>query len=309
MTTVLVTGGTGLVGSAIKNVKSNNYNWIFLSSKDCDLTDYDSTYRLFSEIKPDYVIHLAADVGGLFKNINKKVSLLNNNLAINSNVIMCACEFNVKKLVACLSTCIFPDDTTYPIDETMLHNGPPHDSNYAYAYTKRMLEIQCRTYNEQYNTNFVCIIPTNVYGPNDNFNLEDSHVIPGLIHKCYLAKQAGKPFTICGSGKPLRQFIYSYDLANLIIWTLEEYKDNTPIILSVDPDSEVSISCIANIIADKFEYTNVIYDTSKPDGQYKKTASNKKLRKSLPNFEFTDIKIGISDAIDWFIDNYDNCRK
>ena len=115
--------------------------------------------------------------------------MLEKNISINSNVLKCCHIFNVKKCISCLSTCIFPDNITYPINETMLHNGPPHNSNNTYAYAKRILEIHSKAYQEQYNRDFICIIPTNIYGPYDIFNLEDAHVIPALIHRCYINKQ------------------------------------------------------------------------------------------------------------------------
>ena len=221
---ILVTGGYGLVGQALQSISPNyNYDFVFISSKDCDLTHYQNTLKLFTKIKPDYVIHLAAYVGGLFKNMKHKVDMFEKNIAINTNVLKCSHLLNVKKCISCLSTCIFPDKTTYPINETMLHSGPPHTSNDAYSYAKRMLQIQSNAYNEQYNHNFICIIPTNIYGPHDNFHLDDAHVIPALIHQCYLAKQNNKPFIVKGTGKPLRQFMYSTDLTTLIMWTLEKY--------------------------------------------------------------------------------------
>ena len=166
---ILVTGGSGLVGKAIEEISTNyNYDFIFISSKDCDLTNYEQTLLIFEKYKPQYVIHLAAYVGGLFKNMRHKVDMYEKNININNNVLKCCHDFKVKKLISCLSTCIFPDNTTYPINEGMLHNGPPHHSNDAYAYAKRMLEIHSKSYQEQYNDNFICIIPTNIYGPNDN---------------------------------------------------------------------------------------------------------------------------------------------
>jgi len=185
---ILITGSSGLVGNAFRKIAQDyEYEFIFSTSSDCDLTNYEKTYEYFNLVKPNYVIHLAACVGGLYKNMNFKVDMLEKNLLINFNVLKCCHQVNVDKCICILSTCIFPDNTTYPIDETMLHNGPPHTSNDAYAYAKRMMEIHCRAYNEQYNTNFSCIIPTNIYGPHDNFSLEDGHVIPALIHRCYLA--------------------------------------------------------------------------------------------------------------------------
>lgn len=309
--TILITGGSGLVGQGIKLIQSNyNYNFIFSSSSNCNLEDYKETINYFQSINPDYIIHLAANVGGLFKNMTYKVDMLEKNVIINTNVLKAAHNIGVKKLIACLSTCIFPDKTSYPIDETMLHNGPPHTSNDAYAYAKRLLDTQCRAYREQYGDNFVSIIPTNIYGPNDNFNLEDGHVIPALIHKCYLAKLENKPFTVAGSGKPLRQFIYSEDLGNLIMWVLFNYNDIEPIILSVGEDKEVSIGYISNLIAKKFNYSqNMCFDTGKADGQYKKTASNNKLIKLLGDYNFTPIEKGIDKSINWFEQNYEYCRK
>jgi GDP-L-fucose synthase len=309
MKKILVTGGTGLVGSAIKTISKNyDYDFLFLSSKDCDLTNYTDTFELFSNYAPDYVIHLAAYVGGLFKNMKYKVDMFEKNILINTNVLKVCHEFRVKKVVSCLSTCIFPDKTTYPIDETMLHNGAPHFSNDAYAYAKRMLDVQSRAYQEQYNDNFICVIPTNIYGPHDNFNLQDSHVIPGLIHICYLAKQKGKPFVIAGTGTPLRQFIYSEDLAILILWSLENYSEIEPIILSVSESEEKSINFIATCIAKKFNYENLIFDKEKPDGQFKKTANNSKLLARIQNFAFTPIEEGISKTVEWFVANYKNSR-
>ena len=247
---VLITGGTGLVGKGIEKIKNNyDYAYIFLSSKDCDLTSYNETRLLFEREKPDYVIHLAANVGGLYKNMNYKVDMLEKNVTMNSNVLKCSHEIGVKKLIAVLSTCIFPDKTTYPIDEEMLHNGPPHHSNDAYAYAKRLLEIHCKAYRDQYNDNFVCVIPTNIYGEHDNYSLENGHVIPSLIHKCYLAKKNSEDFIVFGSGKPLRQFIYSMDCAKLIMWVLENYKDKDSLILSPDESDEISIGDVAKKIA------------------------------------------------------------
>lgn len=306
---VLVTGGSGLIGKAIKSIKASyNYDFIFLSSSDCDLTDFNKTKELFNEIKPDYVIHLAANVGGLFKNMNQKVDMFEKNLLINYNVIKCCHDFKIKKLISCLSTCIFPNDTTYPINESMLHNGAPHNSNDAYSYAKRMIEVHSKAYREQYNDNFVCVIPTNVYGEYDNFSLEDGHVVPALIHKCYLAKQNNEPFVVYGSGKPLRQFIYSTDLAKLILWVLENYSGE-PIILSTNESDEVSIKNVAELIAKEFNYDNIKFDTSKSDGQFKKTADNTKLIYLYGEFKFTTIEEGIKKSVNWFMNNYKIARK
>ena len=301
--TTLVTGGSGLVGKAIYKIKPE---YIYLSSKDCDLTNYEMTYDVFKKYNPTHVIHLAAYVGGLYKNMNQKVEMLEKNTLININVLKVCNELNINNVISCLSTCIFPDKTTYPIVENMLHDGRPHISNDAYAYSKRLLDTLSKSYREEYNRNYTCIIPTNIYGENDNYSLEDGHVIPALIHKAYLAKKNNLPFIIKGTGKPLRQFIYSHDLAQLIVWCLENYNDIEPIILA--DSKEYSIQEIGEIIANHFNINTIQFDDSFSDGQYKKTASNKKLL-SLNNFEFTDINIGLQKSCKWFADNSEICRK
>lgn len=310
---VLITGGSGLVGSAIEELvkccnKYDKYEFVFISSKDCDLTKFDDVRLLFNTIRPNYVIHLAAYVGGLFKNINKKVDMFEQNIFINTNVLKCCHEFNVSKVVSCLSTCIFPDKVSNFIDETMIHDGKPHSSNYGYAYAKRMLDIQSLSYREQYDKNFICVIPTNVYGPNDNYSLDDGHVIPSLIHQCFLAKQNNTEFIIKGTGKPLRQFIYSIDLAKLILWSLFDYDIKENIILS--GSDEVSIEDVALKIAKCFDFKDsIVFDESYSDGQFKKTACNEKLIKLYGNLDLTIIEDGIKNSVEWFIQNYDVCRK
>jgi GDP-L-fucose synthase len=306
---ILVTGGSGLVGHGIQNCKSN-HTIIFLSSKDCDLLSYNDTLALFKKEKPDCIIHLAGIVGGLFKNMNYKVDMLEGNLMINYNVLKSAHEANIQKVVSCLSTCIFPDQTTYPINEQMLHDGPPHFSNDAYAYAKRMLEIHSKAYQEQYGRDYVCVIPTNIYGPYDNFNLEDAHVIPALVHKCYLAKQKGEKFIVKGSGKPLRQFMHADDLGKLMLWTAENYNNRESIILSVGEKDEVSIGYVAKLIAQAFDYEeNMEFEIVSSDGQYKKTADNSKLMELYGDYKFISIEDGIKGVVEWLKENYDECRK
>ncbi|KAH7731401.1 GDP-L-fucose synthetase [Aphelenchoides avenae] len=321
--TVLVTGGSGLVGSAIRKVieggdQRSNESWVFISSKDCDLTDLEATRRLFEQHKPTHVIHLAAMVGGLFHNLRHNLQFFTKNMAINQNVLQACHEFDVQKCVSCLSTCIFPDKTTYPIDETMVHNGPPHDSNFGYSYAKRMIDVLNRGYAQEHGRSYTAVIPCNVFGPADNYNLDDAHVLPALIHKTYVAQRDGTPLQVFGSGKPLRQFIYSVDLAKLFIWVVRDYQASSdpisnevePIILSVPEEEEVSIGDAVNAIVKAFDFKGeVVYDTSKADGQYKKTASNAKLRSYLPDFKFTPFETAVAESVSWFKENYDAARK
>lgn len=231
-------------------------------------------------------------------------------MMMNDNVLLVAKELNCR-CVSCLSTCIFPDKTTYPINETMLHAGKPHSSNEGYSFAKRMVDVMNRIYSNEYGCDFTSVIPTNIYGPHDNFNVDEGHVIPGLIHKCHIAKQTGGEFHVWGSGTPLRQFVYAPDLGRLMIWVMREYKEVEPIILSVDEAAEVSIKDIAEMIAEAFELppAQLVFDTEKSDGQFKKTADNTKLRGYLPDFEFVPIKEGIAKSVAWFLENYETARK
>uniref|UniRef100_A0A023GIC7 GDP-L-fucose synthase n=1 Tax=Amblyomma triste TaxID=251400 RepID=A0A023GIC7_AMBTT len=311
---ILVTGGTGLVGKAIEIVaneeKRPGERWIFVSSKDADLTNKQQTEALFAKHNPTHVIHLAAMVGGLFRNMKYNLDFLRKNIMINDNVLQTSFEIGVQKVVSCLSTCIFPDKTTYPIDETMIHNGPPHDSNFGYSYAKRLIDVQNKAYHAQHGCRYTAVIPTNVFGPHDNFNLEDGHVLAGLINRTHQAKLHGTPLQVWGSGRPLRQFIYSLDLARLMVWVLREYHEVDPIILSVDEKDEVSIKDAAKLITEAFDFKgDVIFDTSKADGQFKKTASNKKLRSYLPDFKFTPIEKAVKETVNWYVANYGTARK
>lgn len=319
---VLVTGGTGLVGRAIEAViKEENpkdEKWLFVGSKEADLTDLQSTRAMFERHQPTHVIHLAAMVGGLFHNMSNNLDFLRKNLQINDNVLLLSHEFKVQKVVSCLSTCIFPDKTSYPIDETMIHNGPPHDSNFGYSYAKRMIDITNRAYHQKHGDMFTSVVPCNVFGPFDNFTPGVSHVIPGMIHRLHETiyvndpekLQEEKTFSVYGTGRPLRQFIYSIDLAKLFVWVLRHYESVEPIILSVDEEAEVSIAQLAESLLSAFDFKGKLeFDTSKADGQYKKTASNEKLRKLLPDFKFTDFDKAIKETVQWYLENYDKARK
>jgi GDP-L-fucose synthase len=214
----------------------------------------------------------------------------------------------VEKVVSFLSTCIFPDKVKYPLTEDKMHKGEPHPSNYGYAYAKRMLEVQSRAYADQYGMKCVCVIPTNIYGPHDNFNLESSHVVPALIHKCYLAKNNDTDLVIWGSGKPLREFIFADDVGDITQLILEYYEGSEPLILS--NSEEVSIGELAETIGEAMDYQGkIIFDKSKPDGQHRKPTCNLRLQDFVPEYKFTPLEKGIKQTVDWFVENYENCRK
>jgi len=297
----LITGGGGMVGSTMKSE-------LKLTREYCDLTNRRQTETLFQTIKPDGVIHCAGKVGGVGGNMNFKGEYFYDNLMINTNVIEASRKAGVKRLVAFLSTCVFPDNVKYPLTIDQIHTGEPHSSNYPYAYAKRMADVQIRAYREQYGLNYTSVIPSNIYGPNDNFSLEHGHVMPMLIHKLHLAKENKSDFTVWGSGKPLREFIYSEDVARLAEWTLENYKGTDPLIFS--GDSEVSIKDLVDLLVQEFNFKGkVIFDNTKPDGQFKKPSDNSTIKELYPNFEYTPFEVGIKKTVKWFIDNYETARK
>jgi GDP-L-fucose synthase len=256
----------------------------------------------------DSVIHTAGKVGGLGGNMNHKGDFFYDNIMINTNVIESARISGVKNLVAFLSTCVFPDNIEYPLTEKKIHLGPPHFSNDAYAYSKRMVDVQIQAYREQYGLNYKSVIPTNIYGPNDNYDIKNGHVVPSLIHKCFLARENKTPLTIWGSGNPLREFIFSRDVAKLTEWILFNYDENEPIILSTS--EEISIKEVVGIIVEIMNFKGEVkFDTTKPDGQYRKPSDNSKIKSYLPDFNFTNLFDGLKETIEYFEKYYNVVRK
>jgi GDP-L-fucose synthase len=297
---LLVTGGKGLVGSETSADVKVGREYNLVNSAECDL--------MFKDHNPTHVIHCAGKVGGIGGNMNYKGEYFYDNLMINTNVIEAARKNGVENLVCFLSTCVFPDNVEYPLTENKVHLGEPHNSNYPYAYAKRMADIQIRAYREQYGINYTTVIPCNIYGPNDNYSLQHGHVMPMLIHKLHLAQQNNEDFVVWGSGEPLREFIYSKDVAKLAEWAVANYNESEPIIFSTS--EEIKIKDLVDILVQEFNFKGkVIFDTTKPDGQLRKPSDNSKLKSYLPNFEFTPIETGIKETVNWFINNYENTRK
>lgn len=304
--TILVTGSNGLVGSAIRRNFADD-DIYFATRQDADLTDFEQAIELFSNVKPTRVIHLAALVGGIGGNLMHGGEYFRNNTLINLNVLEAARITKVKKLVSFMSTCVFPNNATYPLTVEQIHLGPPHPSNFGYAYAKRMLDVQSRAYRDQWGADYVVAIPTNIYGPNDNWSLTEGHVVPALIHRMFLAKAKNEPLKVWGSGQPLREFIYSGDIAKLVMWMATNYNDSEPIILT--QGVETSIHDLVQFVAEAMEFSGkVVYDISKPDGQFRKPSDPSALLSALPEFDFTRLQDGIQKTVEWFRQNYPNVR-
>lgn len=304
MSKILVTGGSGLVGRCFTGDRFIKTD----SRESLNLLDKNKTSSFLNDLKPEGVIHCAAKVGGVKGNMDYPAEFTYQNLMMNTNVIEEARLAGVKKLISFASTCVFPDDVEYPLSPDKIHLGPPHNSNYGYAYAKRMADIQIQSYRQQYGLNYFSVIPCNIYGPGDNYDVVNGHVIPSLIHKFYMAKEKGEDVTIWGSGNPLREFIFSEDVAKLTELLYDNYTDGVPVILSTG--DEISIKDVVLLIAEIFEFKNKIhFDTEKPEGQFRKPSDNSVIRNMFPDFKFTPIEEGLKKSINWFIDNYPNLRK
>jgi GDP-L-fucose synthase len=308
MKKILVTGSNGLVGSALKSILGETH--IYHTKEEVDLLDNKKTLDYITHhVKNngvDTIIHCAAKVGGVQANMKNNKKFFLENFVINNNIIESAFRNEVPNFVNLLSTCIFPDkNIVFPLTPEQIDNGEPHFSNHGYSYAKRLSGYETNMVNKVLGSNWVSVIPTNVYGEYDNFHLEEGHMIPAMIHRAYLAKKNKEKMVIWGDGSPLRQVIYSQDLANLILWSLENWKNELPF-MAINKD-EHSILEIAKIICNYFEIPeeDLIFDDTKPMGQFRKPAIS-----NVPDtFNFTDLNLGIEKTIDWFINNYKNIRK
>lgn len=299
---VLVTGGQGLLGSEIE---FKNHSTLKPSKRELDATDYESLKAYVATNKIERIVHCAALVGGVKANSSRNYDFFEQNILMNINVLRACREFSLNDSVFLLSTCVMPSKAPLPYTEDHLHLGEPHHTNFGYSYAKRMLEVGSRSLREQYGVKTTCIIPCNLYGKNDNYNLQSGHVIPNLIHKCYLAKKNNTDFVVGGSGEPEREFIYVEDLARII----ESENFNNDLMI-VSPGKANKIKEVAQIIATKMRFFgNILFDNTYPDGILKKPTDNLRFRNRNNEFEFTSLEDGLERTIDYFVTNYESVRK
>ena len=292
---VLVTGGSGMVGKSLKEIMPEA---IYLSSSDFDLTKELDVERMYASYKPDVVIHLAAKVGGIIDNINKPSDYFVDNVMMNTLLVDHAYKFKVSRFIGILSTCIYPDKVdTYPMTEDMLHQGPPTPTNFSYGYAKRCLAVQIDACNKQYGTKYQYLTPCNLYGENDKFG-ENSHFISSLIKKIVKMEKSGSStLELFGTGKPLRQFMHSDDLA----WVIKECVEKDIYeSFNVATEDDLSIKEMVDISLDYCGLSNIklSFDKTKPDGQYRKDVSIEKLKSLLPNFKTLYLGKGIKKVYD-----------
>jgi GDP-L-fucose synthase len=297
---IIITGGSGMVGRSLKQYLPNA---IYLSSKDYNLTSEYDVNKMFETLKPNVVIHLAAKVGGIMDNITKPAEYFDDNVLMNTLLLKYSLKHNVNRFIGILSTCVYPNEVkNYPMVESDLHLGPPTKTNFSYGYAKRSLAVQIDAYNQQYNTKYQYLIPCNLYGEHDKYG-DNSHFIAALIKKIHNAKVNNhNKIILFGDGTPLRQFMHSDDLAYAIKYCLgNNIYDN----MNISVNENLSITEMTQIAlkACDAEHIEIEYDTTKPNGQYRKDVSVDLLKEKIPSFDPIDLYSGIKKTYNYLIKN------
>jgi len=316
---IFIAGHRGMVGSAlVRRLQAEGYtNLLTCSSKELDLRDQSAVQQFFSDNQPEYVFLAAARVGGIIANSTRKGEFIYDNLMIQTNIIHSSYSSNVKRLLFLGSTCIYPKFAEQPIKEEYLLTGPLEPTNDAYAIAKIAGIAMCRSYNEQYGTRFLSAMPNNLYGPNDNFDLTGSHVLPALIRKFHEAKETNAAnVTVWGTGSPLREFMHVDDLADGSLFLMNLPEDTysalltyapAPALINVGSGQEISIAGLAGLVKDVVEYRGeLVFDTTKPDGTPRKLADSARLH-ALGWQHRIDLAAGVQDAYRWFVNSVKPC--
>lgn len=306
---IWVAGHHGLVGSAIvRALKTQGYNNLILKSRqELDLCDPEAVKAFYAEEQPEYVFVAAAKVGGILANNTYPVDFIGTNLAIEQNIIHGAYAAGVKKLLFLGSSCIYPRHCPQPMKEEYLLTGPLEPTNEWYAIAKIAGIKLCQAYSQQYGARFISLMPTNLYGPGDNFDLKNSHVLPALVRKFIDAQEQGKPEVVLwGTGTPQREFLFVDDLAEATIWAMNNYEDNQW--LNVGTGVDCTIAEVASAIADIVGYQGkIVYDTTKPDGMPRKLLDVTKIN-SLGWKARTSLHEGLEKTIAWYKEHRHEAR-
>ena len=309
---IYLAGHAGMVGSAIlKELQSSGYkSLVYKDLSELDLRNQSAVEKFFKESKPEIVIIAAAKVGGILANNTYRAEFLYDNLMIEANLIHSSYLNNVEKVVFLGSSCIYPKLAPQPLKEEYLLTDTLEFTNEPYAIAKIAGIKLCENYYRQYGCNYISAMPTNLYGPNDNFNLETSHVLPALIRKFNEAKVEGKDtVTIWGTGKPLREFLYVEDLANAIVFLMENIEakniyENGITQLNIGSGRDISISDLAKLVAKITEYIGkIVYDSSKPDGTPRKLMDVTRINELGWKYK-TELKDGITITYNWFLEKF-----
>ena len=307
---IYVAGNRGLVGSAIvRNLRSKGYNNIIgKTHAELDLTNQQAVREYFEQEKPDIVVLAAAKVGGINANNTTPAEFAYENMQIQCNIIKCCHDFKVKKLLFLGSTCIYPKMAEQPIVEDALLSGPLEETNEAYAIAKISGLEMCKFFKRQYGDDFISCMLTNLYGPYDNYDLHGSHVMPAMIRKFHEAKEQDKPTVeLWGSGAPLREFLYSDDMADACVFLLENYSGEQHV--NIGTGKEITIKELAELVKSTVGYQGeIVWNSEMPDGTPRKLTDVTKLHK-LGWHHKIELQDGVKLAYQWFVENADNARK
>lgn len=301
---IYIAGHRGLVGSAlVRKLQSDGYSHLILKTRaELDLLDFQAVHTFFESEKPEYVFLAAAKVGGIHANNTKGAEFIYENLTIQNNIIKNSHDFKVHKLLFLGSNCIYPRITKQPIKEDYFLDGKPEETNKPYAGAKIAGILTCQAFHKQYGDNFISVMPTNLYGPNDNFDLATSHVFPALIRKFHEAKIRNSPtVTVWGTGSPRREFLHVDDLAEACVHLMNTYDD--PSIVNIGIGEDVSIKEFAELVRDVVGFSGeIVWDTSKPDGTPRKLLDVSKVN-SLGWKARIGLRQGIEQTYQWFVAN------
>lgn len=304
---IYVAGHRGLVGAAIVSaLRNNNYtNLVLKTHTELDLTNQQAVTDFFAHEKPEYVFLAAAKVGGIMANKTHPAEFIYNNLTIQTSVIHSSYINNVKKLLFLGSSCIYPRNCPQPMKEEYLLTGELEPTNKAYSLAKIAGIIMCQSYNEQYGTNFISLMPANVYGPNDNFDSENAHVMAAVIKKFHQAKTSNKPQVVMwGTGGAMREFLHVDDLADACLFLMENYNDSA--IINVGTGEDLTIRELAKKVKDVIGYKGeIVWDTAKPDGIPRKLVDTTKIH-SLGWKHSRTLDDGVVSTYEWFKNNHRN---
>ncbi|GAA0077123.1 GDP-L-fucose synthase [Clostridium sp. CTA-5] len=304
---IYVAGHRGLVGSAIvRGLEAKGFtNIIGRSHSELDLTNSIEVEEFFKIEKPEYVFLAAAKVGGILANSNYPADFIYENLQIQNNVIGMAKKYEVKRLMFLGSSCIYPKMCPQPIKEEYLLSGYLEETNEGYALAKISGLKMCQFFNKQYGTNYISVMPTNLYGPYDNFSGENSHVMPALIRRFHEAKENNDPeVVVWGSGTPLREFLYSEDMADACIYLMETYEGND--FFNIGTGKEITIRGLAEMVKEVVGYEGkLVFDSTKPDGTPRKLLDVSRLEEAGWKYK-VELRDGIEKAYKWFVENYIN---
>lgn len=307
---ILVTGGTGTVGGTLQLIKDEypQREFFFIGSKDCNLLDLETTKNYIKANKCDAILHLAAVSGGIELSMKYPATLLRDNVLININILEATRLCNINKILMTLSTGMYPANVPNPILEEYIHNGYPHESNYAYAFAKRLVDPLIKAYRTEYGMKVIGVIPNAILGERSNFSYSSSTMVPALIRRFYENKEGDSKIIVLGDGSPLREITYANDIAKACMWCLDNYDSEQ--ILHIGTTEEHSVKEIAYMIADIMEIDRdrIVFDATKPSGQLRKNTDNSKFLK-ISNFKYTPFRIGLEKTIEWFCKNYPNSEK